>query len=316
MIYDPIDLLTTLMLLLLFILVLLVIFKGCLSIFETPFDLRALIQPMSQTLHGLCLDQTQGFSEHAEAAAALVCGHQIESLDLQSVFASSGLIHLLVVSGSHLLVMSKGLDFLRTQKSVKLLILFLFVLVCEMNAPITRSLIAILIAELVKSKKWSWSPSFKQWITSFLCLTINPLWIFSLSFQMSWMASLSLEIASIYHMDKKILQNFLRTFLIYFSFIFIFGFLGFPSLWAPLFGLAFSPLLELILFPLAFLGCLIQPLSIVFDALFSFVIDAIGFFNPEKNFLLYLDRNTVIALNSFMIVFLLTFQLKSLKVKI
>lgn len=310
------SLLLSSMLLLLFIFGLLVIFKGTLSLFETPLDLRQMIKPTSDFMHQLCVRQTSGFKEHSEAAAALVCGHQIESIELQSLFASSGLIHLLVVSGSHLLVISKAFDRLQIKKSIKIILLFAFVLICEINAPITRSFIALLVADFVHSKKWTWSPSFKQWVTSLICLTINPLWITSLSFQMSWMASLCLEIADCHHVDKKIHQFLLQTFLIYFAFFFIFGFLGFPSLWSPFFGLALTPVLELVLFPLAFIGCLVPQSSVLFESVFSLMISTVEFFNPEKNFLLYFDRSFVITMNNFMIVLLLTFLLKVKKVKI
>ena len=289
--------------------------KAALDLVGLPFDLRVLLQPSTVFLHQLCLDQTETFNNQSEAAAALVCGHQIESLDLQTLFASSGLIHLLVVSGSHLLVMDKGFNFFRLKPALKLTLLFIFVLVCEMNAPIMRSFMAMLVAGFVKSKKWAWSASFNQWVTSFLCLVINPLWIFSLSFQMSWMASLCLDIASHSFTEEKLKQSLVRLFLIYFSFVFISCFLGFPSAWAPLLGLALSPVLELILFPSALLGCLIPPLSFVFDSLFSLLTHFICLFNPEKYFPFYLQRETSIYLNSFMIILLLMIQMKWARVK-
>ena len=137
-----------------------------------------------------------------------------------------------------------------------------------------------------------------------------------MSFQMSWLASISLDLASQSQTENKFLQNLLRLFLIYISFIFVFGFLGFPSLWAPFFGLLLSPLLELVLFPLAFLGCFLQPCSILFEFLFNSIIVFIENFTPEKNFLYYLDRNSVIAMNTLMIIFFLTLQMRRSKVKI
>ena len=209
------------MLMLNLIVFLVIIFKTVLIGFGFPFDLRLILKPSSDFLHGLCLEQTSHFNHSVEAASALVCGHQIESVNLQSIFASTGLIHLLVVSGSHLLVLDQGLSFFRLKPALKLSLLFLFVLVCEMNPPIMRSFIALVVAEFIKSKKWVWSSNFKQWFTSILCLLINPMWIFSLSFQMSWMASLCIDIASHSFAEEKIKKSLFRVFLIYFSFVFI-----------------------------------------------------------------------------------------------
>ncbi len=301
---------------LIFIFIILTLIKFSLLKIALPFDLRNLLIPTTDFLHGLCVQQTAHFAQHSEAAAALVCGHKIESLTLQSTFAASGLIHLLVVSGSHLLLIDRGLSyFLKNRISSRLCLLFLFVLICEMNPPIMRSFMAIVLSEMVKLEKWVWSTTFKQWVCTFLCLFINPLWIFSLSFQMSWLASLSLDIATEFYAENKIKQSLVRILLIYFSFFAVFAFLGFPSLWSPLFGLALTPVLELILFPLAMLACLIPPLTVIFETLFSGLIQIIGLFNPQKNFLLYVDRDSALFFNSVMIVFLLVIQLKLAKVR-
>lgn len=300
---------------LIFIFVILAFFKILSLKLALPFDLRNVIAPTTDFLHGICVQQTEHFAKYSEAAAALVCGHQIESLTLQSTFAASGLIHLLVVSGSHLLLIDRGLSFfLKNQLSIRLSLLFIFVLICEMNPPIMRSFTAIVLAELIHSKNWVWSNTFKQWMTTLFCFFINPFWVFSLSFQMSWLASLSLDLASGFYPQDKFKQSLLRILLIYLSFIFVFSFLGFPSLWSPLFALALTPILELILFPLALISTLIPPLSDLFEALFSALMQFIKIFDPEKNFLLFVDQNEAFFFNSVMIIFLLTVQLKFSKV--
>jgi ComEC/Rec2-related protein len=302
----------------------LLISKLILNHLKFAYDLRTYLKPLITPLHQECLIQTNTFQQN-EAAAALVCGANIDSMQLQSLFASTGLIHLLVVSGSHLLILQKIFHYLTRRieapqikifiQPLKYTLLMTFVLMCEFNAPATRSLIALGLADFVRYKKWGWSSSLRQWVSTLLCLFLNPTWLLSLSFQMSWMSSLALDVCSHLPCKNEIAKNFYRSLIICGSFSLIFCFLGFPSGWTPIISLLFSPILEMILFPLALVGGFFHPLASIFDFVFSLITRILTALGTEKHFLFFLDRSSVLYFNLFIIILLIAISLGAREVK-
>ena len=140
---------------------------------------------------------------------------------------------------------------------------------------------------------------------------------------MSWMSSLAMDLSaelapSATDSDQptnKLKQNFYRSLLICGSFILIFSFLGFPSVWAPIIGLLFSPILELVLFPLALIGTLSNTLAFVFDFTFMIATYLLSLLGADQHFLFFLRRETVVHLNLYVIVLLIAVTLKLKKVK-
>ncbi len=225
---------------------------------------------LSTEAHKFCLDLLPHNSQTQPALQALVCGHNFESLETSKLYLSSGLIHLFVVSGSHLILAEKVLSSLfriwPVKHSTAMIIccLFLFCFVCELNPPIVRSFLGIVLGLYLTREHRYWPRDYTILITGLLCLSLKPDWTISLGLQMSWLAALAI------HINERALSTrpkLLHQFTFYVLFIFSFSCLGFPAMTALLTCFFFSPILEFVLLPLAFLTIPFPFLDAVFEKL-------------------------------------------------
>jgi predicted membrane metal-binding protein len=225
---------------------------------------------LSTPAHNFCLNLLPTNPQTQPALQALVCGHNFESLETSKLYLSSGLIHLFVVSGSHLILFERVLSSMfklwpfKYSTAVILCTLFLFCIVCELNPPVVRGFLGICLSLLLIRQHKHWPRDYIILITGLICLALNPQWITSLGLQMSWLAALAI------HINERILSTrpgLLHQFTFYFLFIFSFSCLGFPNLTAILTSFFFSPVLEFILLPLAFLTIPFPFLDAVFEPL-------------------------------------------------
>lgn len=307
-------------------------------------DFRKWVHHLSLQMHNACLKSLNQLktlelsatkkSEAHSAAQALVCGYEIEDLSLKNLFTKTGLIHLLVVSGSHLLLMkilldwcfgfvlnqlSKWLPHIKESHSIApvLFCLFLYVLMCLMNPPVVRSFISILIMTSVAKMNLRWAPTSQQYLTSLVALFINPAWLISLSFQMSWLASLALDLASIKRdrtdealdLPGQFQRGFrmaaTKTMYIYLSFTFLFCYFGFPHPFVPIYSLVLSPVLEVVLFPMALLSTLSELTARIYILAFDLLSTLLQVLEVQRYPHHFLEQKTVTYINHFMISFLL-----------
>lgn len=210
-----------------------------------------LLASVAEKTHHYCLSQLPQNSETLNELKALVCAENFNSLSSSQLYISSGLIHLFVVSGAHLILIENLLSLcsenLRPNKSQIFWILLLYAFACNLNAPVVRSLISYLITHSLNAKKIHWSPYFKLLITGLLCLCLNPLWISSLSLQMSWLAAFLVVCSSHFFTESSTL---FKHSLFFFALLPTIIFFQIPSLSVILCNLIFAPILEFILFPL------------------------------------------------------------------
>ena len=99
------------------------------------------------SLHEKCLQFSSFQSETADIYKALVCGHRLPKGLIKETFVKSGLIHLMVVSGAHLLFLERlwksiNLPFFRTGGILFLLILY--ALTANLHPPVLRALFSFL----------------------------------------------------------------------------------------------------------------------------------------------------------------------------
>ena len=73
------------------------------SLKSYPIDITEL----SSYLHSQCLSVLSFKGQWKPAYEALICGQRLPKGPLRQVFTEGGLIHLMVVSGAHLLFMEK-----------------------------------------------------------------------------------------------------------------------------------------------------------------------------------------------------------------
>lgn len=240
------------------------------------FSVVEYLQRFSLFFHQKCLDQLP-VSETSSAIAALVCGKNFEKLSEAQLYSTTGLIHLFVVSGSHLLLIQRALSS-ASQFILKkdfagfiILILFVYCAVCLFNPPVLRSFIFLSLNYTLTYFHRHWPKDYVLLLAGLVALALNPPWCKSLSLQMSWIAALALEV---YGLKFHRTSVFIRQILFYFLFLFCFRLLGFPEFSVVVVGVFLSPVLEYVLFPLAFLTVMFH----FFEPLFSRLIHLLNDF--------------------------------------
>ena len=231
-----------------------------------PFSLLSLIEPSYQFLHEWCLQkvQTEGprTSEtqliHSQKEpienqltilySAFICGERLPEGEIKKTFIALGIIHLMVISGAHLIFLERIWNLLPVFR-FKNIILALFLLIYSMSAglnpPILRALFSLLLTRMNKELKLFWSPYVRVHISGLLCLLCQSAWFHSLSLQLSWIASMGM---SNHHLSR--LKSCVLTFLLILPIV---------SQWSGSHPL--SIILNWLITPLA--GCVLLPLSLL-----------------------------------------------------
>lgn len=218
-----------------------------------------LLFPVSSHFHFLCLQQLPADSNAISELKALVCAENFANLQSSQLYISSGLIHLFVVSGAHLLVLEKIFtDFF--QAFFLLLLLTVYAFACGLNPPITRALLAFAVGVVLTYKKINWPAHFRLLIAGLLTLVFNFNWISSFSLQMSWIASMLVVFAAEVFSENS---AFFRQSALFFALLPTVIFFQIPSPVGILLNLFLAPLLELVLFPL---GLLVGVFNFLFPA--------------------------------------------------
>ena len=174
------------------------------------FSVLEIFQPWSIFFHKICLSRLPHESySHAELQA-LVCGKNFVDASISDIYKSTGLIHLFVVSGAHLLLIEKILRHFFDPADKKNiwplgLCLLIYAFCCNLNPPVTRSLIAMAIGLVTAENHLHWPENFKILVCGLLALIFQPFWITSISLQLSWLAALVVSVNSLYLSEKNIL---------------------------------------------------------------------------------------------------------------
>ncbi len=224
----------------------------------------------TQYLHSLCLNFTPK-SQYDFMTQAIVCGNQSHIPQNEVLLLrSSGLIHLIVVSASHLLFIDWFMSKLKFPFIFKLVCLFIYCMVTNLQAPALRGLLALLISHLVLQRKLYWLQSEVILISTLCLFSIQKNFIHSFSTLLSASASLACR-----PQQSHILKN-TTTYLILLPILIAFSA---PHPISILINVFLAPLIGFALFPLSITSYFI-PITDVTDllwqALFS-VLQQISF---------------------------------------
>ncbi|MBC6414832.1 MAG: ComEC/Rec2 family competence protein [Bdellovibrionales bacterium] len=200
---------------------------------------------LSQSLHQLCLNNLSFDSSIPEIYQALICGKRLPYSELRELFVKGGLIHLMIVSGTHLIFLERLLlkiPFLKT--NFIYFFLTLYALTSQLNPPILRALFSFFLSKF--SKKWNlfWSPISITLLSGFLCLLYRPNDQDSFSLQLSVLASL------LHHSFKSPLKC---SFFIYLLILPLINHWQELSSLTVLINWIIAPVISSFLFPLSFL---------------------------------------------------------------
>lgn len=219
-----------------------------------PIDITEL----SSFLHNQCLSALPLKGQWKPVYEALICGQRLPRGSIRQTFTEGGLIHLMVVSGAHLIFMEKlwmkcPLPFFK--KTGLFFLIVFYALITHLHPPVVRALFSFFLFQMSHSKKLFWSHPLVTQLSGIFCLIYSPQWISSFSLQLSWLAALAYGISS---------SPLKKAFIIYL--------VAFPliSQWQFLHPLTvlvnwlLSPIIGFIMLPLSFVTALfsfLQPLS-------------------------------------------------------
>lgn len=215
-------------------------------------------------LHSTCVEAASNHVRSFESLQALVCGKNFSDPAQSNLLIASGLIHLFVVSASHLMILRKIIFYLLCNKAATFSLLFLYCAVCNFNPPIVRSFAALIILAVIEKINLKWKTENLVLVSGLICLILSPAWINSLSLQMSWIAALTLSVIS-YFFAKA--NSVFKNSLFYFQYLATFNFIGIPHPASIGVATIFTRFLEYVLFPLALAVFLFPFLGSVFDFL-------------------------------------------------
>lgn len=225
--------------------------------------LHTKLADFAMPFHQACVANSPS-SQFENFYQAIVCGRSLEPSSFTFDLRVSGLLHLIVVSGSHFLVLLSVMKLVfsgRLSVIAQFLALLLLTLVTQFQAPGVRALFHIGLQNLNKKWKLNWLPSQTCLLTGLLSLTFCPDWWSSPSLRLSWAASLALSVN-----PQDILRTQLRIYLFLFPLLLPFSFSHPISV--PI-NLLLSVPLGFLLFPLSLLAFLVPGLSKIVDLLWQ-----------------------------------------------
>lgn len=270
------------------------------------FSVHSLLHTVILYFHQSCLNRLPIDSSALPELKALVCGENFSDAKVSQIYVATGLIHLFVVSGAHLLLLEKILAwatsfFGKIPTVLILFALFTYVLACDMNPPITRSFISLLVSSFLIKNHLRWPTSFKILLIGLLTLALNPDWANSASLQLSWIAGLVVSLNTQYFSK----HDFLFKQSLYFIFLWpLLIFLCVPSFLIILINLVFTPVLEFILFPIGLLTWFCPFLHFIFDRLIELLNFILQLLEFKMNYQTSLDINQLTTIGWLVIILL------------
>jgi ComEC/Rec2-related protein len=128
-------------------------------------------------------------SRYARLYDALVCGASLNQGSALQLFLDTGLIHIMVVSGAHLLFVERLMAWLPFR--LRLSILALYCWLTGFGAPVVRAFARRLAVGFLDP--YGFTTLQVEAVVSLAILIVWPPWLWSLSFQMSWLCALALQ---------------------------------------------------------------------------------------------------------------------------
>lgn len=225
-------------------------------------DLTHLLTPFSKIAHEICLNNVPQ-TNLKPLYSSLICGAELNESELQNLFRSTGLFHLVVVSGAHLTFLESLFSYIRKlvriPENLILLFLVLYAFACQLNPPVVRALIALFLRKWNSKFHWHWSAMDQTFLTGLLCLSFFPHWIGSWSLLLSWLAAIAIHWPLQHESTSK------RACLVY---VFLLPVMCLWSTSSPihiLCNILFTPVFSVVLFPLSILTALLPLLNPLTD---------------------------------------------------
>ncbi|WP_413557615.1 ComEC/Rec2 family competence protein [Bdellovibrio sp. HCB209] len=224
---------------------------------------------LSQSFQQKCLTLLPVESENHSALTSIVCGEKLTDQKLKQNLVKTSLIHIFVISGSHLILLDELLALLRVPFYLRFLLTGIYTLAVGWQPPAVRALIALGLRGTFKKLRWHFSSDTLTLIAGGSTLALFPEWWSSSSLLMSWCAALALSWSSLLDIKNKIHR-------VLFNQCAVFIFMCAP-LWglsalhplALLYNLLLAPLVSYLLLPLGLLAMIVPYFVVAFDFVMS-----------------------------------------------
>lgn len=229
-----------------------------------PFDLASLVMPWVKPVHDICLNFSPT-SDYRIWYQAIVCGENLPPSLEKTWFQQTGLIHVIVVSGSHLVFLEDTLEFFKLPSWLRWTALLFFSLISNLQPPITRALVQRCWSWFFRSTQRPMTALHLQLLAGLTTLAFFPSWWTSLSFLMSWLCVLALSL------PLPSNNPLWRSTLIYLFLLPAMINIQTPHPAGILFNVVFAPILGLVLFPMSLIGFFHPWLAVISDAAWKFL---------------------------------------------
>ncbi len=224
-----------------------------------------LLQPytvlLAKVLQSQCLSLSPS-TKWSDSYNAIVCGVNLPEGQFKEILKLSGLLHLIVVSGSHLVFLEQLVLRLSKKSWFIMPLLVAFVLMTGFQPPAVRSFVSMLVQKFSDAHRLLWPKHIVVFISGVLTWLLVPSWISSYSFLLSWGAAFALTLVP---ETKKICKQ-IGIYLVLYPLFLPLSPLNPISIF---FNLILGPVIGAILFPLSLIAFLIPKFFLVSDLMWQ-----------------------------------------------
>lgn len=223
---------------------------------------------ISVPLHKICQEMIPA-AQFRPLYQALVCGTNLPPSHFQENLRQTGLLHIVVVSGSHLLWLEALLRRLLGRSRAADLGIFaallIFVGSAQCQPPVVRAALSLLTAAIAKTLCLGWTSVQIALLSGLMSLALFPFWLDSVSLLLSWTAALALASC---RRGTGPWRSQVRVYLCLFVCLLP---LAPPHPTSIFFNVIAGPLLGAVLFPASLATCFIPPLIRLLDPFCSWL---------------------------------------------
>lgn len=187
-------------------------------------SLPSFLAPLTKSLQTNCANLLPTEMKSRSLAQSFLCGTKISDPNTKEIFKQTSLLHLMVVSGSHLQILcffillpwpKKCQDWTVFKIGIFSILSF-YCLVTGFQAPLVRALTTRGLESFNEKFKLHWGSNKVFLVSGLLVLAVIPEWISSLSFYLSWLASLGFLLTPLIRSEKSfpLFSSFLTCFFI------------------------------------------------------------------------------------------------------
>lgn len=244
--------------------------------FPIQLNLQAFIEKLSAPLQSWCVASFT-ISTYRELNSALLCGKTPDG-SWHDPFISTGLYHLLVVSGAHLIFLVQLIELVpvknKASQFFKVFILLGFTFMAGAQPPLVRALLHLSLTYLNQQGRWQWRRLKTLTYSGLLTLFLIPSWVSSLSFWLSWLAAFAVSSAESFS-SRPLKQQTVIYILLLPALLALSSYHPFSILA----NLAFAPFIGFVMLPSTFLALVFSPWHLANDWFWAVTLNFLKFFS-------------------------------------